>query len=244
MSRILQESTFNLSNNTMKREKYIGIISAIPVESRIILEKMSEISRDMHANIEFTKGKIGRHNVILVNCGVSKVNAAMYTQLMIDKYDPELIIFTGVAGSMSSSVGHLDLVLADELTFYDVNPKQLEALFPNVVRFKTDRELSDLIADQAECRRGLIITGDHFVHTKEDKDELLMKFPDALAVEMEGCAVAHVAYVNGVPLAVLRCITDLADDDAEDSYDELEKTAAEKSAAVILSALDNMEGTV
>ena len=165
----------------------------------------------------------------------------MFTQIMIDRFHPDCIMFTGVAGSMNKEVKHTDLVIADELTFFDVNPKQLENCFPNTVRFRTDDELNEMIISKAEdCHKGLIITGDRFIHSREDKDGLLKAFPEALAVEMEGCAVAQVCQLNGIPLTVLRCITDLADNDAEDSYKEFERTAAEKSAEIIIKAIKDL----
>ena len=219
----------------------IGIISALPVESNIILEQMGERSQGIHAGMTFTEGILEGHEVVLSNCGVSKVNASMYTQIMIDNYHPDCILFTGVAGSMDPVVRHTDLVLADELTFFDVNPKQLENCFPNIVRFSTDDKLRNAVRSKAgACHEGLIITGDKFIHDKTDKEALKKLFPDALAVEMEGCAVAQVCQMNGVPLAVLRCITDMADDDAEESYKEFERRSAEKSAEIIAETIRDL----
>lgn len=218
-----------------------GIISALPVESGIILDKMTDKTEEVHAGMTFTSGKLCGSPVVLSNCGVSKVNAAMFTQIMIDNYHPDCILFTGVAGSMSEKVKHMDLVIADELTFFDVNPKQLENCFPNIVRFRTDERLREAVKRNAgSYHEGLIITGDRFIHDKEAKHELSAAFPDALAVEMEGCAVAQVCQLNCVPLTVIRCITDMADDEAEDSYKDFERKAAERSACVIIKTIEDM----
>ena len=225
----------------MTTYKRVGILSALPVESGIILDGITDKTEYIHAGMLYTAGRLEDHDVVLSNCGVSKVNAAMFTQIMIDRFHPDCIMFTGVAGSMNKEVKHTDLVIADELTFFDVNPKQLENCFPNTVRFRTDDELNEMIISKAEdCDKGLIITGDRFIHSREDKDGLLKAFPEALAVEMEGCAVAQVCQLNGIPLTVLRCITDLADNDAEDSYKEFERTAAEKSAEIIIKAIKDL----
>ncbi len=225
----------------MSGEKYIGIISALPVENRILMDMMKDRVEEIFAGTTFNRGTIYGRKVILFNCGVSKVNAAMYTQLFIDRYDPACVLFTGVAGSMSEDVKHMDLVLADQLTYFDINPKQLENCFPNIVRFRADAELSSIILNHApDAHRGLIITGDQFIHGKEEKETLKAAFPDALCVEMEGCAFAQVCKMNEVPFAVLRCITDLADDDAEESYKKFEMQAAMTSADIIAKAIKEM----
>ena len=87
---------------------------------------------------------------------------------------------------------------------------------------------------------GPIITGDQFITSRERWKELKERFPEALAVEMEGCAAAHACYVNEVPFAIIRCISDLADNGAEESYDAFEKKAAEKSAKIILKTIDDL----
>ena len=222
--------------------KTIGILSALEVESDIILKKMTGKEVSVIAGMTFTKGNIHGMDAVLATCGVSKVNAALFTQIMIDHFSPDCILFTGVAGSMDPTVKQMDLVIADKLTFHDVNPRQLEFCFPNQVWFKTDEELTDRIRLNAKGSiLGAVITGDQFITSKEYKRKLKKKYPEAVAVEMEGCAVAHACFVNGVPFAIIRCISDLADNRAEDSYDAFEKKAAEKSAKVILKTIDGMQ---
>jgi adenosylhomocysteine nucleosidase len=99
-----------------------------------------------------------------------------------------------------------------------------------------------MIRDNAEGSIiGAIITGDQFITSKDQKRQLKKRFPEAMAVEMEGCAVAQTCFVNEVPFAIIRCISDLADNGAEDSYDVFERKAAEKSAKVILDTIYSME---
>lgn len=222
--------------------KTIGILSALEVESDIILKEMEDRSVSVVAGMTFTKGTIRGREAVLATCGVSKVNAALFTQIMIDHFSPDCILFTGVAGSMDPSVRQMDLVVGDKLTFHDVNPHQLEFCFPNQVWFETDRYLTEMILDNAEGSiLGAIITGDQFITSKDQKRQLKKRFPEAMAVEMEGCAVAQTCFVNEVPFAIIRCISDLADNGAEDSYDVFERKAAEKSAMVILDTIYSME---
>lgn len=225
----------------MSDYKMIGILSALEVESNIILKAMKGKKVSVIAGMTFTKGSLYGKDAVLATCGVSKVNAALFTQIMIDHFKPDCILLTGIAGSMDPSVKQMDLVIADKLTFHDVSERQLEFCFPNQVWFKTDPELSDRLRQNAEGSiSGAIITGDQFITSKTIKRQLKKKFPEARAVEMEGCAVAHACYVNEVPFAVIRCISDLADNAAEDSYEAFEKKAAEKSAVVILETIRGM----
>lgn len=221
--------------------KTIGILSALEVESDIILKRMTDKEEAVIAGMTFNKGLLQGKETVLATCGVSKVNAALFTQIMIDHYHPDCLLFTGVAGSMDPSMRQMDLVAADKLTFHDVSPHQLEFCFPNQVWFYTDEELTNLVRLNAPGSMiGPIITGDQFITSKELKKELKERFPDALAVEMEGCAVAQACYVNKVPFAILRCISDLADSEAEESYDSFEKKASEKSAFAIIKTIEDL----
>ena len=225
----------------MREYKTIGILSALDVESEIILRKMTDKEVSVFAGMTFTKGLLRGKETVLATCGVSKVNAALFTQIMIDRFRPDCILFTGVAGSMDPSVKQMDLVVADKLTFHDVNPHQLEFCFPNQIWFRTDEELTELIRKNAEgSKTGAVITGDQFITSRAQKRQLKKQFPEALAVEMEGCSVAHACFVNEVPFAIIRCISDLADNGAEDSYDAFEQKAAEKSASVIIKTIEDL----
>lgn len=225
----------------MREYKIIGILSALEVESDIILKEMTDKEVSTFAGMTFTKGFIHGKEAVLATCGVSKVNAALFTQIMIDRFRPDGILFTGVAGSMDPSIKQMDLVVADKLTFHDVSPHQMEFCFPNRVWFHTDVELTNIIRKNAEGSvLGAIITGDQFITSKTRWKELKKQFPEALAVEMEGCAVAHACFVNNVPFAIIRCISDLADNGAEDSYDTFEKKAAEKSASIIIKTIEDL----
>ena len=225
----------------MKEYKTVGILSALEVESDIILRRMTDKEVSVFAGMTFTKGLLMGKETVLATCGVSKVNAALFTQIMIDRFRPDCILFTGVAGSMDPSIKQMDLVVAEKLTFHDVSPHQLEFCFPNQIWFRTDEELTELISKNAEdSKTGAIITGDQFITSRTYKRQLKKKFPEALAVEMEGCAVAHACFVNDVPFAIIRCISDLADNGAEDSYDAFEQKAAEKSASIIIKTIEDL----
>lgn len=219
--------------------KCIGIISAMWLEAQLLHAQMTDVETIEHAGMNYYRGKIGNNNVVLSTCGVGKVNAAIFTQIMIDRFGVDAIIHTGIAGSMDDRAEHAAVIVADGLTYYDVRPLQLQNCFPNKVIFPTDEALSRLLLRHAGpgALQGLVITGDDFIADKAKKAELKSRFPAALCVEMEGCAIANAAYVNGVPLAVIRCISDLADNAATEDYRDFEQKAAHKAAQIVLNAL-------
>ena len=154
----------------MKEYKTVGILSALDVESDIILRRMTGKETSVFSGMTFTKGLLNDKETVLATCGVSKVNAALFTQIMIDRFSPDCILFTGVAGSMDASIKQMDLIIADKLTFHDVSPHQLEFCFPNRVWFETDEELRGLLSKNAEGSRvGPIITGDQFITSRSTK---------------------------------------------------------------------------
>lgn len=222
--------------------KKTGIISAMWVEAEKLHRAMEPdtVEEYEYNGMKFYEGKLCGCDVVLSTCGVGKINAAVYTQLMIDKFEPDEIIHTGIAGSLDPAVKHLDVVIADGLTYHDVRKSQLTELFPFREVFPTDQELTGRLLESAGTARthnGMILTGDLFVTDAESKNRLKERFPMALCVEMESCAVAHTAFVNQVPIAVVRCISDLADGDAHEDYAEFEKKASDIAAEIVMNAL-------
>ncbi|MCE5234954.1 MAG: 5'-methylthioadenosine/adenosylhomocysteine nucleosidase [Clostridiaceae bacterium] len=222
--------------------KRIGIISAMWVEVDILHKAMQNIEQIDCCGMRYYKGRLGNANVVLSTCGVGKVNAAIYTQIMIDRFGVDTIFHTGVAGSMEEGVSHLSVVVADSLTYYDVRREQLLSLFPFQETFKADAALASMLLDCAGsgAKLGMILTGDSFISTAERKYELKAQYPLALCVEMEGCAVAHAAFVNGVPFGIIRCISDLANEDAACDYDDFEQRAAQRASGIVLKAIERI----
>lgn len=222
--------------------KRIGIISAMWCEVELLHNQMDKIETYEYCGMKYFKGQIYDVEVVLSTCGIGKVNAAIFTQLMIDKFHVDAILHTGIAGSMDRKVTHLSLVVADGLTYYDVRKEQLIHCFPNQEIFKTSEELVKLIMSVVDddTHVGMIITGDDFIADKEKKELLKSQYPEALCVEMEGAAVANTSFVNGVPFAVIRCISDFADGSATEDYKEFEGKAANKASEVVLKVLRNL----
>ena len=214
-----------------------GVITAMEVEAATIRREMGDVTVHERAGAKFWQGKLGGNEVVLLVSGVGKVNAAVYAQILIDDYAPDAILLSGIAGSVDPKASHLSMVVAKSFAYHDLW-EVIKGGRYYLDRYPTDPALSArLLALAGDAQYGLILTGDQFIADSAVKDALKKTFPDALAVEMEGCAIAQVAYVNKVPFAGIRCISDMADDNADETYDDFESKAAGVSAKILLGVL-------
>ena len=219
----------------------IGIISAMWLEIEKLHSEMKDTAEYEYAGMKYYKGTLRGKEVVLSVSGIGKVNAAIYTQIMIDKFSPSAIIQTGIAGSMDDSAGHLSVIVSKKLTYHSVCKQLLRTSFPYSDEFAADERITSVLLESAEdALSGLIITGDDFISDKKTKQRLKSEFPEALCVEMEGCAVANTAFVNGIPFAIMRCISDLSESAMSEDYAEFERLAADKAAGILLSTLEKM----
>ncbi len=222
----------------------IGVIAAMEQEMRALLSELQHRSTEEIAGTAYHTGTIGGLKAVLAVGGVGKVNAAICTQILIDRFHVGAVINTGIAGSLDDRAGHLSVVIADRITYHDVRREQRMELFPYQEFFESDQELVKRLyeaSDKETTRIGGIVTGDAFIADSRKKEELKEAF-GALCVEMEGAAVAHAAHVNGVPFCVVRCISDMANDAAETDYKEYESLAATKVAGMVHAMLAWMGG--
>lgn len=208
-------------------------------EMQFLKEELKNVSEMIFSGMPFYKGTIGNVDIVLTECGIGKVNAAIYTQILIDKFQVDAIINTGIAGSLDNKVQHLSIVIADTITYYDVRKGQLINCYPYQEYFTADEKLTQLLYDSSEKNTtmiGRIITGDDFISDRSRK-EVLKKEYRALCVEMEGAAIAHAAYVNQTPFCVVRCISDMADESSDKDYKQYEQIAAEKVAKMVYKTI-------
>ncbi|WP_202906863.1 5'-methylthioadenosine/adenosylhomocysteine nucleosidase [Abyssisolibacter fermentans] len=217
--------------------KRIGIIGAMPVEIEILKKELKDCFVETYAGLNYYLGKIKDIEIVLLECGIGKVNAAIYTQILIDKYSVDAIINTGIAGGLSDDVKHLSIVISKQLTYYDVRKIQMINCFPNQEFFKADANLIDLAAKISESNNldyhiGTIISGEDFISDTERKRKLYQIYK-AICIEMEGTAIAHTAFVNQIPFLVIRCISDLANEAATEDYKNFEILAAHESANLV-----------
>jgi len=224
----------------------IGIIGAMDVEVDALKEKMENKTVQRYAGCEFVCGQLENTPVCVVRCSIGKVNAALCTQLMIDRFAPDGIINVGVGGSLHEEVVIKNVVVATEVCEHDMDttplgdPKgYIDGI--NMVKMPTDAALSDALAQAAlaggeTVHRGCVASGDRFIASPEVKEALRRDF-GAICGEMEGAAIGHVCTANGVPFAVLRSISDGGDDDASMDYPTFKKVAAAISTGIILRFL-------
>lgn len=222
----------------------IGIIGAMVPEVEGIISKMENKREEGFGGISFTLGEIFGKRVVIARCGIGKVFAALCAQTMILKYSPSLIVNTGVGGAVAADLKTGDVVVAQSLCQHDMDtsaigdPKGLVSGI-NIIYFEADKRASEILLSKAKemglsARAGRIATGDRFIASKEDKERIAADF-SADVCEMEGCAVAQVAFVNKVPFAVVRAISDSADGEATMDYPTFLPIAAKNSTEMTLA---------
>ena len=218
----------------------IGIISALKIEVDGLKELMENAETTKKAGLEFFSGKIFDKDVVVLESGSGKVNAAVGTQIMIDLYKPDVIINSGIAGSLSKELIIGDIGISSDCVEHDINRTALEE--PRGQIWFTDEKRIDIPADKAvseklaECCGGLgshvkigrIATGDMFVTYRRQREFIAHEF-GALCCEMEGGAVGHVCYMNGVPFTVLRSISDDLKFNKPENYDDFKELAADRA---------------
>ena len=218
----------------------IAIVTAMQVELERIVERMDEADLLNRPGLRGYVGLLEGHDVVAAVCGVGKVCAAQCTQLLISGYYPTALLHSGVAGAVAPGLKPLDVVVARELTYRDMEDKTKRDFLPFGGNFVADAGITALLRQACpESHLGCVATGDRFVSDPAEKQRLLTDY-NALCAEMEGAAVAHVCTVNWVPFGVVRCISDLADGGAQEHYARFEREAARKSADILCNALRRM----
>ena len=225
--------------------KKLGIIGAMDVEVATLKEKMTEKTVHTIAGSDYCEGRLEGLDVVVVQCGVGKVNAALCAQILCSCFQVTHLVNTGIAGSLNAQLDIGDFVVSSDAVYHDMDATnfgypmcQVPGL--SVLSFPADEELlkqAYAAADAAHpghVRIGRIATGDQFVADKALKEKIIAN-TGAYCTEMEVAAIAHTAWKNGVPFAILRAISDKADDSAEMDYPTFEAAAAERCAKVTQS---------
>lgn len=189
----------------------IGIIVAMRKELALLLPLLSNPSSESHDGLEFNTGTIGSNQVIAMQCGIAKVNAAIGTVTLINHYAPSLIINSGVAGGTDKSVNVMDIVVGSRVAYHDVwcGPESTYGAVQGLpLYYEADKHASQLVSDDKTVKKGLIVSGDQFVDSIEQVKIIKSHFPDALAVDMESGAIAQVCELRNVPFMSMRVISD------------------------------------
>lgn len=242
----------------------IGLMSAMHEELALLLQAMPDEQRVTVAGRDFWQGHWQGRSVVVVLSRIGKVAAATTATALIERFGVDRIVFTGVAGGVGPGVRVGDVVVADSFVQHDMDASPLfprhEVPLYGRSRFATDAALSrgllsaaqqvlaqvaahvgtDAVAEFAlhapRLHAGLIASGDRFVSTTAECQALQQALPEALAVEMEGAAVAQVCADYGVPFAALRTISDRADDDAHADFSRFIRAVASRYSLAMLSA--------
>ena len=183
----------------------IGVIGAMQIEIDNLKKTLENPSYESISGVEFVKGTIGGTEVVAAVSGVGKVFAAICTEAMILTYHVDMVINIGVAGTLCKELGVMGIAVADMVVQHDMNTSALGDLPCDKKMMATLKECLD--EKERKYRVGTIATGDMFMHDKHQKDKLHERF-NAIAAEMEGGSIGHVCYVNKVPFAILRTISD------------------------------------
>lgn len=230
----------------MKYNK-IGIICAMKTEAEQILAAMKDKETKAVGSMTFTTGTIGKKEVVLCVCGIGKVFAAICAQTMILAFSPDCLINSGVAGSLTDALEILDIAVAENLVQHDMDTSPLGdpvGLISgiNVVSLPADPHLAEEICNAAKAleipaKKGRIASGDQFIATAEQKERIKAQF-DPIACEMEGGAIAQVAFVNKIPFACIRAISDSYSGKNEMDYPVFASRAADRGASLLIKVLE------
>lgn len=223
----------------------IGIICAMQIEADGIIALCENVKTRTHAKMKFTLGTLHGKDVCVVVCGVGKVNAAMCALMLIEKYKPDLVLNSGVAGSLSPIVGIGDIVVATKSIEHDMNgtalgDRQGEITFPdgNMMFFECDKQASTLLASickkipDTKVAQGIIASGDIFVSDRKQRFKINDRF-GALACEMEGAAIGHVCVRCEVPYGIIRAISDDLDENKGMDFVKFCELASKKTVAAV-----------
>ncbi len=222
----------------------LGVIGAMSVEVETLKEQMADLRVTDKAGMAFYEGVLEELPVVVVVCGVGKVNAGLCVQILCDCFGVTHVVNTGVAGSLCAELDIGDFVISEDAMYHDFDCHTLNPNYPvgqvpgiPVRTFTADEQLKKHAFAAAErvypghARIGRVASGDQFVCQKEQKQRIIAD-TQALCTEMEGAAIAHASWRNRVPFVVIRAISDKADDSAEMDYPTFEAMAAKRCAAV------------
>lgn len=228
----------------------IGIIGAMEQEISILSKKLENMSTWEEAGATFYKGTIGKHEIVLTRSGIGKTLAALTTTLIISHYKVDIVINTGSAGGIGEGLAIGDVVISDKLAYSDVDVTAFGYEYGQMAQMPLYYEANDVLVQAAmeassnnmlNGRVGLIVSGDTFVHSQKQIQDIKTHFPMCLANEMEGAAIAHVAHQYDVPFVVIRAMSDVGDENASVNFDEFIIDAGEKSAKMVLALLEEIK---
>lgn len=222
----------------------IGIIGAMAQEVSILASQLENAERHEHAGGIFYTGRRHSLDVVILQSGIGKVNAAVGTAVLLERYQPDAIINTGSAGGFARDMHIGDVVVSDEVRHHDVDVTAFGYEFgqvPNMpAAFSADAGLRQMAQravkalDEVGVREGLIATGDSFMADPAQVDATRARFPSMLAVDMEAAAIAQACHLFGCPFVVIRALSDIpGSGDNHVSFEEFLELAAQRSSRMV-----------
>ncbi|MDO4522696.1 MAG: 5'-methylthioadenosine/adenosylhomocysteine nucleosidase [Eubacteriales bacterium] len=231
--------------------KKIGIIGAMEVEVAALKADMDVKRIVTKARMEFVEGTLHGQEAVVVRSGIGKVNAAVCTQILVDEFGVDVVLNTGIAGSLDARIDIGDIVLSTDVLHHDMDATGFGYPLGQIPQmdafsFEADaklralaKEVCERVNPQIHVFEGRIVSGDQFISDKSVKEHITDSFA-GLCTEMEGAAIAQAAYLNQVPFVIIRAISDKADDSATMDYPTFEAKAAQNSVRLVEGLLASL----
>lgn len=222
----------------------IGIIGAMEEEVALLKDAMEVSEVSEYASMTFCKGVLYGKDAVVVKSGIGKVNAALCAQILVDRYQVDTLINTGIAGSLDAAIDIGDMVISVDAVEHDMDasifgdpvgqiPRMDTFSFPaDASLVEKAKEANEEANPDIKTFTGRIVSGDQFVSSAEVKEYLVKTFR-ARCTEMEGAAIAHAAYLNHVSCVIIRAISDKADNSATMDYPTFERKAIQHSVRLM-----------
>ena len=229
----------------------LGIIGAMEEEVARIKEQMENVTVLQKAAMDFYRGTLKGKDVVVVCCGIGKVNAGLCTQILVDCFEVSAVINTGIAGSLRAEIDIGDIVLSTDALQHDVEAIAFGYPVGQIPRmdtlaFEADEKLRKIAKEACErvnpdihVYEGRVVSGDQFISDKAKKEWLVNTF-QGYCTEMEGAAIAQAAYLNKIPFLIIRAISDKADDSASEDYPTFEAKAIAHCVNLTLAIVDQV----
>ncbi len=241
----------NTDNVKEAGKEKIGIIGAMDVEVSSLKDAANITKKTEIAAMEFCEGTLGKKDVVIVKCGMGKVNAGICSNTLINDFGCTKIINTGVAGSLDNQIDIGDFVISTDAVQHDfdveaIGFKKGEIPYTGLFAFPADETMRAAAvkavkeaSSDSHVFEGRVCSGDQFISTKEQKERIISNF-GGMCCEMEGAAIAQVCYLNKTPFVVIRAISDKPDETEVVEYKEFEAEAAANSAKIVTYMIENM----
>ena len=226
----------------------IGIIGAMEEEVSALKAAMADVVQSEFASMVFCRGMLCGKDVVVVRSGIGKVNAGICAQILVDRFGADLLINTGIAGSLDARIDIGDMVISADAVHHDMDATEFgypvgQVPRMEVMSFPADEELVKKAVQASEKANpdihtftGRVASGDQFIASREVKDKIVENF-HPLCVEMEGAGIAHAAHLNKVSYVIIRAISDKADNSASVDYPTFERQAIAHSVKLVKELL-------